>query len=1727
MNKLLKKVAALTLGLSMAAGVGVAVSAGRKDAKPVSAESPANLSLSTKTWTEGSDYVSWSITDGSTSVATLKSSGTNYKNYLGGDSNNRTSSRFYNGGTVLITPASGVTLGTITFTATSLNYGNAFKNSTYTNATATINTTTFVVTITPTDGSTAISIAVTGTCGFTAATFAYTSSGGGGGGGGGETPASSSYVLTGDNFSKIGSGTSYADYNGTRTINDVGIYSYQCMMTNTSGTKYIQFKRDSTNVSFLTNTTSLGKITKITLSSSTDLLIAVSATAFSTGTSQPTGGTSVTSGSSITGTYGYFVVKGNASSGTPKTQSITVEYEAGFTVQFNVQGIGTAPGNQTIASGGKVEEPTAPTATGYSFGGWYKEAACTNAWNFSTDTVTAATTLYAKWSYKTSALTFNLNGGTGTAPTGKTATYGSAMPAYGQSAPTKTGYVFSGFYDGSGGTGTQYYTAALASAKNWDKDTTNTTTLYAKWTAKTSALTFNLNGGTGTAPTGKTATYGSAMPAYGQSAPTKTGHTFAGFYDGSGGTGTQYYTAGLASARTWDKDTTDGTTLYAKWTVDSYTVTGTISNGELSSDDSVNYNEALSITIVPDTANEYTYPSSIESVTMGGNPFNGYEYDSSDGSFYIEHVTGDVVIVAHCVDASATPCSVDYDLTNCSISNAPETIYSNEIKELQIVPDEHYKFPNSISISGIDSSKWTYDKDEGTILINAPDDDMTIIVECVAKDRFNINLDLTNVSKSSGPSGTKAVEEGEEVTIVFAASLNYGLPSTITVEMGEDTLTAGDDYTWTQGTGTLYLLELTDDLTVTISGVARDLTNGSLTLGTKKIEYYLGDDFEKPSTITANFNIAPLTVDVKNDVEVSGPIENGVVTGSGTITLTYTYEPTGSTQTASYSITVENVIPTASKYVKVTSDAGLTNGQYLIVYETESKAFDGSAAGGDMGTNKAYKEVTISSSEIAASDTVNAFSVTITSLTGGYTIYTSSGYYIGRTSSSNGFDKSTDTVYKNSISISSNNAIITGLDANGSATTAKLQYLNQSNSNTFRYYTSSQKAIQLYKFQQGVEKQLKWITAEVKSGSYYINTSVVASNFNVTAHYNDGTSETVTSNISITNGTLNNLGPNNVTLTYGGKSCVVSVTATYAPVSSVTLSTNSASIGLDESYSLSNINVTVNPSNANSEVTWDMVNDGGLVEDIDYTFDGDEFHSINPGSVVFRCKSVADNTKYDDFTLTIAGDPVADFVKASTSGFVGKSETLSFTYGNMDSEDIVISSGNTSYVTIGTISASEGSGTVVINFVGAGSTSVTIGDGSSTLDSVSVAVSADSVTSVTWSASNLDVWSGDALNTSSWNVQYEMASGDQGLADSYSIKLVGDTTETITSGYLFKGSDNGKTIHVEYGGVSTTSINVVVTQRINNVYADNMTSLVSDMTFSAACGGSGTADDGASWTVSSDGDESNFIAGAGIHYGTNSAYVQYIELENSDIAPTNGNKTITKIEVNARDAQADATLSVTVGGKAFGTSKSLTNTSTAYEFTGSAKGSIVIRSERSESMQKALYVLFVKVTYEQPSGTTTQIANSASHKEAQRVAVKFANAFNSAMAETENCTTGLDAAWSTCSSAYTTFLSEAAALGSTEEAYAKNLVKYATAQYSDDSGEACLERMMKTYEICVQKHGKTAFMSDLVSLGAPQVSPLVNIIGENTNTVAIIVIISMVSVTAIGGYFFLRKRKEN
>ena len=134
----------------------------------------------------------------------------------------------------------------------------------------------------------------------------------------------------------------------------------------------------------------------------------------------------------------------------------------------------------------------------------------------------------------------------------------------------------------------------------------------------------------------------------------------------------------------------------------------------------------------------------------------------------------------------------------------------------------------------------------------------------------------------------------------------------------------------------------------------------------------------------------------------------------------------------------------------------------------------------------------------------------------------------------------------------------------------------------------------------------------------------------------------------------------------------------------------------------------------------------------------------------------------------------------------------------------------------------------------------------------------------------------------------------------------------------------------------------------------------STLNFTAACGGSGTADDGAVWTVTSDAAESNFDATNGIHYGTNSANVTYVQLTTSDISGT-----VTQVVVRARDARATATISVTVGDTAYTCSGSATatNDSADYTFTGSSSGEIVVRVARAAANTKAIYVKSVAVTH--------------------------------------------------------------------------------------------------------------------------------------------------------------------
>ena len=148
-----------------------------------------------------------------------------------------------------------------------------------------------------------------------------------------------------------------------------------------------------------------------------------------------------------------------------------------YTITFDANGHGTAPeAISNIACGSKISAPTAPEATGYTFGGWYKDNECTDAWDFATAEVNESRTLYAKWTPKSYTLTWNLDGGSVV-----TAGTAAGSVAYGTElvAPIveKTGYTFNGWtpaVPGTMGDGNATYTA--------------------QWTIQNYAITWMVNG---------------------------------------------------------------------------------------------------------------------------------------------------------------------------------------------------------------------------------------------------------------------------------------------------------------------------------------------------------------------------------------------------------------------------------------------------------------------------------------------------------------------------------------------------------------------------------------------------------------------------------------------------------------------------------------------------------------------------------------------------------------------------------------------------------------------------------------------------------------------------------------------------------------------------------------------------------------------------------------------------------------------------------------------------------------------------------------------------------------------------------------------------------------------------------------------------------------------------------------------------------------------------------
>ena len=157
-------------------------------------------------------------------------------------------------------------------------------------------------------------------------------------------------------------------------------------------------------------------------------------------------------------------------------------------------------------------------------------------------------------------------------------------------------------------------------------------------------------------------------------------------------------------------------------------------------------------------------------------------------------------------------------------------------------------------------------------------------------------------------------------------------------------------------------------------------------------------------------------------------------------------------------------------WVKVTSQDDLTDGEYLIVCESESKAFDGSLT--SITKKNTPIDIKISSNTISLDD---KYCFTISKTGEAYTIISKSGLQIGTKENKN---LSTGSDLTNTIVVNSNKVVITSVQGpENKGKKCVLQYNANANASYFCYYQSPQTAIALYKKQEAKVAPLEYSPA--------------------------------------------------------------------------------------------------------------------------------------------------------------------------------------------------------------------------------------------------------------------------------------------------------------------------------------------------------------------------------------------------------------------------------------------------------------------------------------------------------------------------------------------------------------------------------------------------------------------------------------------------------------------------
>jgi len=189
-----------------------------------------------------------------------------------------------------------------------------------------------------------------------------------------------------------------------------------------------------------------------------------------------------------------------------------------------------------------ITHPQMPVKAHYTFSGWYLGSGLTTEYSFTTMPAENIT-LYAKWTVNQYSITFISNGGSSVSTIRQG--YGSTVTA--PTEPAKTGCSFSGWYT----------TSSLTFLYSFSTMPGANITVYAKWTANLYTMSFETNGGN--LITAITQDYDTVVSL---PTPTKSGYSFDGWYSNEELTESFVITTMPA----------DNITVYAKWTINQYTI---------------------------------------------------------------------------------------------------------------------------------------------------------------------------------------------------------------------------------------------------------------------------------------------------------------------------------------------------------------------------------------------------------------------------------------------------------------------------------------------------------------------------------------------------------------------------------------------------------------------------------------------------------------------------------------------------------------------------------------------------------------------------------------------------------------------------------------------------------------------------------------------------------------------------------------------------------------------------------------------------------------------------------------------------------------------------------------------------------------------------------------------------------------------------------------------------